>query len=65
MPITRQTSINAQRNILKLHCRNLDPETVSSWCGLGFESHSLSFLLTYPWLIKAYDFLSSLFINEL
>jgi len=26
------------------------------WCGLGFESHSQPFLLTYPGLIKACEF---------
>jgi len=42
------------------------PEYVSSWCGHGFESHLQPFLLTYSYsgLIKAYDFLSSLFIYE-
>jgi len=29
----------------------------------GFESHSQPFLMTYPGLIKAYDFLSSLFYS--
>jgi len=40
-------------------CRDLDSEYVSDWCGHGF---SQPFLLTHPGLIKAYDFLSSLFI---
>jgi len=29
------------------------PGHVSGWCGVGFESHLQSFLLTYPELMKA------------
>jgi len=47
-----------------LRC-NLDPENVSGWCRHGFESHSLPFLLTFPRLINAEDFMSSVFIYDM
>jgi len=37
---------------------------LSGWLGHGFDSHSQPFLLIYPGLIKAYDFVSSLFIYD-
>jgi len=52
-------------NEIRIHASTNQKRTLATatvGAGIGSNSHSQKFSLTYPWLIKVYDVLSFVFI---